>query len=280
MMVTVTCGCDSCGRRIEKVSPTATSIFVYDGDNLVETVNASGGEVASYAQGQNLDEPLAMDRSGTIDYYEQDGLGALTSLTASNGSVAQSYTYDSFGNTTNSTDSLTNFFRYTAREFDTETNLYYYRVRYYDQTSGRFVSEDPLRFSANRDNFYEYTFNNAVDLAGPSGEQPIPLPVPVPEAPIPVPWGFPLPDEVPSVHAPPLPNYWPAPPLPSGVPSLPPPAPPPWWDNPNADTSANPSSEPCDNDDNCTERYNRDINYCNQKFRGTSLFGSCLDRAF
>jgi YD repeat-containing protein len=72
---------DPFGRRIEKVSPTTTSIFAYDGDNLVETVNASGGEVGSYVQGDNIDEPLAMDRSGTIDYYEQDGLGSVTSLT-------------------------------------------------------------------------------------------------------------------------------------------------------------------------------------------------------
>jgi YD repeat-containing protein len=109
---TVTFKYDPFGRRIEKISPTATSIFAYDGDNLVETVNASGGEVASYAQGQNIDEPLAMDRSGSVDYYEQDGLGSITSLTASTGSVAQSYTYDSFGNTTNSSGSLTNFLRY------------------------------------------------------------------------------------------------------------------------------------------------------------------------
>jgi RHS repeat-associated protein len=137
---------DPFGRRVEKISPTTTSIFAYDGDNLVETVNASGGEVASYAQGPNIDEPLAMDRSGTIDYYEQDGLGSVTSLTASNGSVAQSYTYDSFGNQTASSGSLTNYFRYTGREFDKETNLYYYRARYYDPTTGRFLSEDPLRF--------------------------------------------------------------------------------------------------------------------------------------
>jgi RHS repeat-associated protein len=104
------------------------------------------GEIASYAQGPNIDEPLAMDRSGTIDYYEQDGLGSVTSLTASSGSVAQSYTYDSFGNQTASSASLTNYFRYTGREFDTETNLYYYRARYYDPTTGRFLSEDPLRF--------------------------------------------------------------------------------------------------------------------------------------
>jgi YD repeat-containing protein len=37
---TVTFKYDPFGRRIEKISPTTTSIFVYDGANLVETVNA------------------------------------------------------------------------------------------------------------------------------------------------------------------------------------------------------------------------------------------------
>lgn len=96
---------DPFGRRIEKVSPTATSIFAYDGDNLIETVNASGGLVAHYTQGQNIDEPLAMQRGAATDYYETDGLGSVTSLTASNGAVAQSYAYDSFGNTTTSSGS-------------------------------------------------------------------------------------------------------------------------------------------------------------------------------
>ena len=59
-----------------------------------------------------------------FDFYEQDGLGSITSLTGSSGSLAQTYTYDSFGNQTASSGSLTNFFRYTGREFDTETGLY------------------------------------------------------------------------------------------------------------------------------------------------------------
>lgn len=79
---------DPFGRRIEKVSPSTTSIFAYDGDNLIEEANGSGSEVASYTQTRNVDEPLAMDRGGTIDYYEQDGLGSVTSLTSSVGSVA------------------------------------------------------------------------------------------------------------------------------------------------------------------------------------------------
>ena len=144
---------DPFGKRIEKISPAATSIFAYDGDpydddDLVEVVNSSGGLVARYSQGQNIDEPLAMQQGGTTDYYEADGLGSITSLTATNGSLAQSYAYDSFGNSTNSTGSVTNFFRYAAREFDTEAGLYYYRARYYDPASGRFASEDPLGSNA------------------------------------------------------------------------------------------------------------------------------------
>jgi len=80
--------------------------------------------VARYAQDRNIDEPLAVLQGTTTDYYEQDGVGSVTSLTASNGSLAQSYTYDSFGNTTNSSGSLTNFFRYTARETRGQTERF------------------------------------------------------------------------------------------------------------------------------------------------------------
>jgi RHS repeat-associated protein len=77
-------------------------------------------------------------------------------------------TYDSFGKLTASTGSIVNPFQYTARESDTEPGLYYYRARYYDQSAGRFLSEDPLRFSAGI-NFYRYVKNNSTNLADPYG---------------------------------------------------------------------------------------------------------------
>jgi hypothetical protein len=85
--------------------------------------------VARYAQTQNVDEPLAMLRSGATSYYHADGLGSVTSLSNSAGALAQTYAYDSFGKQTSSSGSLTNPFQYTARESDTETGLYYYRAR-------------------------------------------------------------------------------------------------------------------------------------------------------
>jgi RHS repeat-associated protein len=162
---------DPFGRRIEKVSPTTTSIFAYDGDNLVETVGSTGGVVARYTQQQNIDEPLAMQRGTTTSYYEQDGLGSVTSLTNAAGALAQTYTYDSFGNQTASSGSLTNFFRYTGREFDTETGLYYFRARYFDPTTGRFLSEDPIGFDGDGTDFYAYVENDPTTSIDPFGLQ-------------------------------------------------------------------------------------------------------------
>jgi len=138
------------GRRIEKSSSAGTSIYAYDGDNLVEETNSSGAVVARYSQGLNIDEPLAMLRSGATDFYEVDGLGSVTSLTSTAGALAQTYAFGSFGKQTASSGSLTNPFQYTGREFDPETSLYYYRARYYDPMVGRFVLEDPIRFTTGK----------------------------------------------------------------------------------------------------------------------------------
>jgi RHS repeat-associated protein len=139
------------------------------GDNLVEETNAAGTVVARYSQTQNIDEPLAMLRSSTTSFYQADGLGSVTSLSNAAGSIANTYTYDSFGKLTASTGSLVNSFQYTARESDTETGLYYYRARYYDQTSGRFLSEDPIRLDAGI-NFYSYVGNAPANFSDPSGQ--------------------------------------------------------------------------------------------------------------
>jgi RHS repeat-associated protein len=41
-----------------------------------------------------------------------------------------------------------------GRELDRETGLYYYRARYYDPKVGRFISEDPIGFSAGDTNLH------------------------------------------------------------------------------------------------------------------------------
>ena len=173
---------DPFGRRIYKSSSSGTSVYAYDGDNLVEETNATGGVVARYSQGLNIDEPLAMLRSSATSYYQADGLGSVTSLTNTAGTAAENYTYDSFGNIIATSGSLVNSFRYTGREWDTETSLYYYRARYYDAPSGRFISEDPIGFQGGA-NFYVYVSDEPTGYVDPFGEirynKPPPITVPV-----------------------------------------------------------------------------------------------------
>jgi RHS repeat-associated protein len=161
------------GYRIYKSSSVSTSVYAYDGDSVVEETNGAGTVVARYSQGQDEDEPLAMLRSSATSYYDADGLGSITSLSNTAGSLAQTYGYDSFGKQTTSSGSLTNSFQYTAREFDSESSLYYYRARYYDPMTGRFLSEDPLEFGGGR-NFYAYSRNDPIALVDPSGMIPEP----------------------------------------------------------------------------------------------------------
>ena len=71
---------DPFGSRIDKASSSVTSAYSYDGDNRVEETNATGTAIARYAQTQNVDEPLAMWRSGAARYYQADGLKPLTSI--------------------------------------------------------------------------------------------------------------------------------------------------------------------------------------------------------
>ncbi len=109
-----------------------------------------------------------MPRGGTTSYYHADGLGSITSLSDPTGANVATYTFDSFGNLIASMGTLTNPFRYTARELDTETNFYYYRARYFDPASGRFPSEDPTGFKAGA-NFYRYVGNKPTNLTDPTG---------------------------------------------------------------------------------------------------------------
>src|SRR4029077_2506178 len=89
---------DPFGRRAQKSfaqgSSTTTTNYLYDGDNLLEEIDQSGNVLARYTQGGAVDEPLAMLRGVNTSYYEQDGLGSVSSVSNSLGALASTYTYD------------------------------------------------------------------------------------------------------------------------------------------------------------------------------------------
>lgn len=165
---TVTFKYDPFGRRIEKSGPLGITNYLYDGANLLEEVDSSGNVIAHYTQSPGIDEPLAELRSGTASYYQQDGLGSVTSLSSGASALAKTYTYDSYGQLTASTGTLANPFEYAGREFDPETGIYENRFRYYNQSTGRFVSEDPVGFLGGI-NKYAYVLNRPTNFSDPFG---------------------------------------------------------------------------------------------------------------
>jgi len=143
---------------------------VYDGANLIEETDLGGNMVARYVFGSGIDEPLAVSRGTSTEFYQADGLGSVTSLSTTAGVVSDSFVYDSFGNVISSTGTFSQPFRYTGREWDSETGLYDYRARYYDPAIGRFLSEDPIGFKGGF-NFYVYVMNEPTTLIDPFGLQ-------------------------------------------------------------------------------------------------------------
>lgn len=161
---------DSLGRRIQKTSSSGTTNYVYDGVNTLEELDQSGNVAARYAQEPlRVDAVLSMLRGGSTSLYQQDGINSVTSVSNAAAALAQTYTFNTFGNLMAASGSLTNPYQYAGREFDSETGLLYLRARYYDPTVGRFIGEDPIRFGPN---FYNYANNSPLKWIDPLGLSP------------------------------------------------------------------------------------------------------------
>ena len=160
---------DGLGRRIEKEVDSVVTQYIYDNEDILLELDGSNNIVARYTHGQGADEPLTVEKNGVSSFYHADGLGSITELTDTAGTIAQSYTYSSFGKIESQLDP--NFiqpYAFTAREFDPETAFYYYRARYYSSRAGRFLSEDPAGFNGGV-NFYSYVGNTPVNVTDPFG---------------------------------------------------------------------------------------------------------------
>ena len=101
-----------------------------------------------------------------------DPLGTVHALVASDGTIAVSYTYDSWGNVLSVSGDqamvTANRFTWQGREYSYATGLYNFRARWYDPAAGRWLSKDPIGLEGGL-NLYEAFGNNPVCFVDPEG---------------------------------------------------------------------------------------------------------------
>ncbi len=195
---------DGDGLRQSKTTGTTTTQYLWDESASVPLLlqETTGSNTTDYVYGPTglpLEEILP---SGSTYYYAHDSLGSTRALTDSSGAVANTDTYDPYGNITASTGSVANPFLYAGQYLDSESGLYYLRARYYDPATAQFVTVDPM--VAQTQSPYGYTAGDPVNAIDPSGQTPF----------LPTPYHTPTP----SPSTSPLEPYF-APPSPSACPS-------------------------------------------------------------
>jgi RHS repeat-associated protein len=146
---------------------------VFDGVNPYMDFDSDGLLKTRYLYGPGIDELFARIGSGEDpEWYLADRLGSVRQIVDATSAVLDEITYGSFGGIlSESNPSQGDRFKFTGREYSPELGIYYYRARWYDPSSGRFISQDPIGFSAGDVNLYRYVGNAPGDGVDPEGEK-------------------------------------------------------------------------------------------------------------
>lgn len=146
---------DALGRRLEKSDGVNSTLFISNGQRVIEEYENSGSGYSlarSYTYSSYVDDLVAKieanSGSPSILYYHSDREFNVRGLTDSSGSLKELYAYSVYGKPTivSSTGATNNNYGFTGRYIDNETGLWYFRARYFSDEMGRFISRDPLGY--------------------------------------------------------------------------------------------------------------------------------------
>ena len=89
---------DHQGRRISKTIGTATTSYLYNGDNVHAEYSTWATPLAGYTHGPGTDDQLIRTTPSTNQYYHKDGLGSIVAMTDSASATTGTQLYDAWGN--------------------------------------------------------------------------------------------------------------------------------------------------------------------------------------
>ena len=176
------------GRRVTDGSSNVQSEtgYIHEGLQRVAELDLTGTDpviTELYLHGAQPNEIVATDVDTGSGYTSvwgfTDALGSLTTVASKDGSdwdvvhnVTTEYggNRDQFGDTAGN-DHLTSAKVWAGHYIDPDTGLIEAKARWYDPVSGRFISQDPIGFSAGDANLYRYVANSPTIAIDPDGLQ-------------------------------------------------------------------------------------------------------------
>jgi RHS repeat-associated protein len=157
---------DSLGRRLSKKDTLATTKFYWSQMALLEEKGSFERKTYLFMPGTFL--PLGMDFGAEHFTFILDQAGTPTEIIGAEGNVAWRGHFSLFGDAYRpDIQRVRNPFRFQGQYYDSETGFHYNRFRYYYPPCGRYLSPDPLGFSAGT-NLYRYVIN-PLQLTDPLG---------------------------------------------------------------------------------------------------------------
>lgn len=159
---------DSKSRRVRKQvwyngSPTNDLRFVYDGWNLLATLNSQLSTLNSFLWGLDLSGSLqgaggvggllsvwdssTLNNQASTHFVAFDGNGNVAAfLKATDGTASARYEYGPFGEVIRATGPMAKAdpFRFSTKYQDDESDMLYYGYRFYESSRGVTISRDPF----------------------------------------------------------------------------------------------------------------------------------------
>ena len=171
---------DGDGNRVSETVAGTTTNYLVDSVNptgYAQVVDElQGGTVTrTYSYGpERINENQILNSAWSASFYGYDGHGSVRQLTNSAGTVTDTYDYDAFGNSINSTGSTPNVYLFAGEQYDPALALYYNRARELNTQTGRFTSmdtvegdsQDPLSLQ-----HYIYAEQDPTNNLDPSGNE-------------------------------------------------------------------------------------------------------------
>jgi RHS repeat-associated protein len=162
---------DPQNRRVgKKVNGALTQGLLYQGQlQVVAELNSTGALVSRFVYAERENVPSYMVKGGVNYRIVSDHLGSVRAVVnSSNGTVVQRLEYDAWGKVVSDTSPGFQPFGYAGGLYDRDTGLVRFGARDYDPETGRWTTQDPIRFEGGL-NLYGYVVQDPLNRIDPEG---------------------------------------------------------------------------------------------------------------